>query len=915
MGSLFFSHVEIEEIDGDSQNQYFLYFTASSILKPMRHLFLTVILTVFFCCYLITLKAQVPVVKAYKYYTGLTDRQLIFYDIKPIRNDGFIVAGADSTTIGSHSGLFKETGERPVILKLDTSGNVVWKKNIYIGDSATTNSLSSIVESDDGGYVAVGKVSIGASLSQLLIIKFNISGEIVWQKIYGGSSDDRGYEISEVSTGGFIIVGSSFSNNGNVTGNHGAGDIWLLRINEDGSIRWSKSFGGSSGEAGYSVAQASDHGFVVAGSTSSSDGNLAGNSTVGGWVFKTDSSGNLLWQKAIGNHFSDQFRSVRIAPDNSIVLAGQSYTGGASGGGGPERSGFWAVKLSSAGNTLWSKTLDGVRGLEDAWGYSVQALFDNSVLISGTEAALDINGGGVTFAPLLMKLSSQGDVIWKMTTGGNQQIWSYQSLYVRDNEYISAGNEFTYGRGVIYRLGSANSIKGQLYVDVNANNTKDASETGLNNALVVVKKQGVEITSASPSNGMFEMPVDTGSFVTTVQLFNPYYTVVPSFRNSIFSSYLNVDSFSFAVQPIANKQDLIAHLIPVSPARPGFKAQYVLNYKNIGTTTIANGSVKLIKDNRTAYSFSLPLPSSIVVDTITWNYTNLKPLDSIAIGIELQLSAPPTLNNNDTLKYTAVVLPVAGDLTPADDSSSLKQLVQGSYDPNDKLESFAGRMPLKRIQDGAYINYIIRFQNTGNDTAFTVRLMDTLENKLDWSSFQMIGSSHKYSLTIKEGNKLQWIFNDIKLPDSTTNLTRSIGFIAFRIKPKNTVATNDVIRNKASIYFDYNLPIVTNSADITITNEIVTAVRELQSDEMKLQFGPNPSSGYSNLMISGKLKGRFELRIIDNKGSVISQQTITRNSVSETNNIPVQLQKLSSGVYYIQLQQKGKSWWQKIILQ
>lgn len=84
---------------------------------------------------------------------------------------------------------------------------------------------------------------------------------------------------------------------------------------------------------------------------------------------------------------------------------------------------------------------------------------------------------------------------------------------------------------------------------------------------------------------------------------------------------------------------------------------------------------------------------------------------------------------------------------------------------------------------------------------------------------------------------------------------------------------------------------------------------------MKLQFGPNPSNGYSNLMITGKLTGKFELRVIDNNGSVMSQQTITRNSIAETNNIPVHLEKISSGVYYIQLQQKGKSWWQKIILQ
>jgi len=879
-----------------------------------------IILTVFFCCYLIPLKAQVPVVKAVKYYSGIDDRQLIFYDVKPIRNKGFIVVGADSTFFPQHPAPFKYGGEKPVILKLDSVGNLVWKKSIPIGDSATFNSFSSVLETDDGGFVAVGKTGTNSDISQLLIMRFNSAGETIWQKLYGGTSDDRGYEINEVSTGGFIVVGTTNSTNGNVSGNKGGEDVWLLRINEDGSVKWSKCFGGSDSDFGYSVVQASDFGFIVAGSSLSSNGDITGANagSLDGWLFKTDSSGNLLWQKLIGNNFYNMLHNVRIMPDNSIVLAGQFFKTEQDPIIGPiPKPDFWVVKTSSTGTVLWSKTFGGSK---DDEGYTIQPLFDNSILVSGTTTSTDgdINEPDVLFSPWLIKLSAQGDVVWKTVLDRNKLIWSYQSLFIRENEYISLGSDLGSSglyRGILYRLGSANSIKGQLYLDANANNTKDAVETGFNNGLVIVKKQGVEITSASPYNGTFEMPVDTGSYVTSVQLFNPYYTVVPSSRNSTFNSHLNTDSFSFAIQPIANKQDLIAHLLPVSPARPGFKAQYVLNYKNIGTTTIANGTVKLIKDSRSTYSISLPLPASIVADTITWNYTNLKPLDSIAIGIELQLSAPPTLNNNDTLKYTAVVLPVTGDLTPADDSSSLKQLVQGSYDPNDKQEGFAGRMPLKKIQDGAYINYIIRFQNTGNDTAFTVRLMDTLENKLDWSSFEMIGSSHKYSLTIKEGNKLQWVFNDIKLPDSTTNLTRSIGFVAFRIKPKNTVVTNDVIQNKASIYFDYNLPVVTNSANITITNEVITAVRELQNDEMKLQFGPNPSSGYSNLMITGKLKGKFELRIIDNSGSIISQQTITRNSIAETNNIPVHLEKLSSGVYYIQLQQKGKSWWQKIILQ
>jgi uncharacterized repeat protein (TIGR01451 family) len=901
----------------------FHYFTAETKPKPMKHPFLRITLAVLCCIIFSSLTAQPPVIKYKKYYGNNDQIPLIIYDAKPTSSQGFILAGSDSTHMNSGSGFFtgeyKSLGNRPFILKTDSVGKELWRRNLILADSPYNSAFTSVVETDNGGYIATGKSWDNVNAYQMLVARFTSDGNLLWQKKYGGSGDDEGYEIIEDAKGGFVIVGWSASNNGDVNLNKGGNDVWLLKIDETGNILWSKLYGGSDNDQAYSIVQASDFGFIVAGRTASTNGDLAGitNSIHNALLFKTDHTGSYIWKNVYKGQIGvPTFHSVKIANDNSIVLTGIDFVINPPGSQFTSNLELLVAKASMQnGSIIWTKTFG---GSESDYGNSIQPLIDNSILVSGTTTSRDGNltkHNLSTIVPWLLRLTANGDLLWDVVTPNPENTWGYQSWLLNNGEYIVTGNDVTYNRGVVFWLGSMNSIKGQLYLDANANNTKDAGETGFNNGLVIVKKQDVEITSALPYNGMFEMPVDTGSYVTNVQLFNPYYTVVPSSRNTTFNSYLNTDSFSFAIQPIPNKQDLIVHLLPVSPARPGFKAQYVLNYKNIGTTTIANGTVKLIKDNRSAYSFSLPLPASIVADTITWNHTNLKPLDSIAIGIELQLAAPPALNNSDTLKYKAIILPVAGDLTPLNDTSSLKQLVQGSYDPNDKQESFAGRMPLKTIQDGSYINYIIRFQNTGNDTAFTVRLMDTLENKLDWSSFEMIGSSHKYSLTIKDGNKLQWVFNDIKLPDSTTNLTRSIGFVAFRIKPKNTVAINDVIKNKASIYFDYNLPIITNSADITVTNEIITAVREIQNDEMKLQFGPNPSKGHSNLIITGKLKGKFDLKIIDNSGSIISQQTITRNSVAETNIVPVHLYKLSSGVYYIQLQQKGKSWWQKIILQ
>jgi ABC-type uncharacterized transport system ATPase subunit len=111
------------------------------------------------------------------------------------------------------------------------------------------------------------------------------------------------------------------------------------------------------------------------------------------------------------------------------------------------------------------------------------------------------------------------------------------------------------------------------------------------------------------------------------------------------------------------------------------------------------------------------------------------------------------------------------------------------------------------------------------------------------------------------------------------------------------------------------LPIVTNIANTIVTVETTTGVRQVQNNEMKLVLGPNPANGYSLLQISGKLMGKFELRMIDNNGRILSQQTITRNTIAETLQVPLNMQQLSSGVYYIQLQQKEKSWWQKVVVQ
>jgi len=142
----------------------------------------------------------------------------------------------------------------------------------------------------------------------------------------------------------------------------------------------------------------------------------------------------------------------------------------------------------------------------------------------------------------------------------------------------------------------------------------------------------------------------------------------------------------------------------------------------------------------------------------------------------------------------------------------VKQFVQGSFDPNDKAENHGGGIAPAQIAAGEYLNYLIRFQNTGTDAAFNITIRDTLDAKLDWSTFEMVSASHPYQLQINNSNQMAWVFNNINLPYSAIDEPGSHGYIAYRIKPKSNPGIGAAIANRASIYFDFNLPVQTDFA-------------------------------------------------------------------------------------------------------
>jgi uncharacterized repeat protein (TIGR01451 family) len=388
-----------------------------------------------------------------------------------------------------------------------------------------------------------------------------------------------------------------------------------------------------------------------------------------------------------------------------------------------------------------------------------------------------------------------------------------------------------------------NIIKGNVYVDKNTNGIKESDEPFFNFGLVE-SKGTADSVAGNIINGSFYNRVGKGTYSTFLNPELPfYYDLVVTSRQSTFADYFGVDSFDIAVVPKSGIHDLEVVVLQWVKAKPGFISTYDIGYKNLGTDTVVSGFVRFIKDVRTKYVSAIPEPSSINGDTLIWNIVDLFPLAADDIFLELQNDVPPQLNAGDTLLHTADIFPIVNDSTPENSSFQFKEEVVNSFDPNDKGESHSGRLSKTKKSNTDALFYTIRFQNTGTSPANFVIIRDTLETTLDYNSIRSVNASHPFHFSIDKGNVLKWEFVGINLPDSLHNEKESHGFVAFSICPNKSINVGDTIKNRASIYFDFNSPVVTNTVKTVIMSEEIITIpkpklgfiqdRACVSDELK----------------------------------------------------------------------------------
>jgi hypothetical protein len=226
----------------------------------------------------------------------------------------------------------------------------VWQKTL--GGTAT-DSANSIQPTSDGGYIVAvdtestnGDVTGNHGGKDAWVVKLSATGAIVWQKTLGGTDSDTAGSVQPTPDGGYILASLTQSTNGDVTGNHGVDDAWVVKLDAMGIIVWQKALGGTESDAALNIQPTLDGGYILAGFTTSNDGDVTGNHGNGdGWVVKLGATGAVVWQKSLGGTSFDMALSIQPTTDSGCILAGftSSTDGDVTGNHGSTDA--WVVKL------------------------------------------------------------------------------------------------------------------------------------------------------------------------------------------------------------------------------------------------------------------------------------------------------------------------------------------------------------------------------------------------------------------------------------------------------------------------------------------------------------------------------------------------------------------------------------------
>jgi len=386
--------------------------------------------------------------------------------------------------------------------------------------------------------------------------------------------------------------------------------------------------------------------------------------------------------------------------------------------------------------------------------------------------------------------------------------YAWSSAYLFENKFI--------GEGL--------NIYGLAFHDENENGIREINENFLTD-IPVRLEEGEELIYEGIGSFNFNVQANS-SYSVSCMPYSGWELTTPAPLIVTTTDTLLEPERNFGLKAISNDKQLELNITSAA-TRCGFTVPFWLSVKNTGFSN-ESGTVELTIDDLSTFQNAVPAPSTINGNVLSWNFEDLPPTQFERIRIELLMANADFIGEYVQFLASGII---DDDIESNVFTDVYDSQINCAYDPNDK--SNTPNYPADYTLMGDTIDYVIRFQNTGTDTAFTVRLEDIIDENLDLSSLKVISSSHDYDLLIRSDRTMVITFEDILLPDSTTNLSESQGFFKYSLTHNENLEESTLIRNKANIYFDFNENIETNE----VKNRMVT--------QYPLYFLPEPSCGDS----------------------------------------------------------------------
>jgi Leucine-rich repeat (LRR) protein len=502
--------------------------------------------------------------------------------------------------------------------------------------------------------------------------------------------------------------------------------------------------------------------------------------------------------------------------------------------------------------------------------------------------------------PYNLVLSFDGNPNIQFVCANDNQVTYIQNLatsYGYTNCQVNSYCSFAPG-GALYE------IKGNVRYDSNSNGCDSQDVIYPNLKLQIYGSlNSYSGYSICDTSGTYSIPVEEATHnVQTLLEMPDYFNVTPASFAVTFPSQTSPYNQDFCITANGVHNDLEVVVFPISHAIPGYGASYRIIYRNKGTNS-QNGNVRLkFDDNLLNYVSAVPSAGVQIVNLLIWNFSNLAPFETRSIDVVLILNSPadsPPLNFGDSLTISSSING-ATDETPADNMATINQYIINSFDPNAKtcLEGTT----IHKSNIGKYVHYKIDFENTGTANAQNIVVKDIIDTtKFDLTSFVPLNCSFPYTTRIYGGNKIEFIFQNINLPFTSGN---NKGYVLFKIKTLQTLHVGDTFSNTASIYFDYNFPIITNTAS--------TAIQALATQDFEFSnyftLYPNPAKNVLNINTKSSIEVHT-ITIYNQLGQVVLAIPNAKNLNS------VDVSSLKTGNYFLKITSDKGSATEKFIKQ